>query len=165
MGCPVAWTFGVNTLNPGESQRWWLWWPGYPGLELIGIAPSAPSSEIQYTTPGVETNSDGSTTYFLTVTNVGGSPAQYSFTGSTGADWSYGDNTVGARQSQLWWLWWPGYPCVEIIGVQCITQGGEIDYVTPGVETNSDGSTTYFLTITNTRSIDVEYRFVGFAIC
>jgi hypothetical protein len=161
----MAWTYGMNTLNPGESQRWWLWWPVYPGLELIGAAPSGPAGEIQYTTPGVETNADGSTSYFLTVTNLGSSPAQYSFTGNTGADWSYGDNTLAAGQSQRWWLWWAGYPGVEIIGVQCITPGGEIDYVTPGIETNSDGSTTYFVTITNTSAIDVEYRFVGFAIC
>jgi len=161
----MAWTYGSNTLNPGESQRWWLWWPGYPGLECIGVAPTASAGEIQYTTPGMETNADGSTTYFLTVTNLGGSPAQYSFTGGTGADWSYGDNTLAAGQSQRWWLWWPGYPGVEIIGVQCITPGGEIDYVTPGMESNSDGSTTYFVTIANTSAIDVEYRFVGFAIC
>ena len=133
--------------------------------ELIGAAPSGNAGEIQYTTPGVETNADGSTSYFLTVTNLGSSPAQYSFTGSTGADWGYGDNTLASGQSQRWWLWWPGYPGVEIIGVQCITPGGEIDYVTPGMETNSDGSTTYFVTITNTSAIDVEYRFIGFAIC
>jgi hypothetical protein len=120
----MAWTYGMNTLNPGESQRWWLWWPVYPGLELIGAAPSGPAGEIQYTTPGVETNADGSTSYFLTVTNLGSSPAQYSFTGNTGADWSYGDNTLAAGQSQRWWLWWAGYPGVEIIGVQCITPGG-----------------------------------------
>jgi hypothetical protein len=161
----MAWVYGSNTLNPGESQRWWLWWAGYPGLELIGVAPSVSPNEIQYSTPGMAANPDGSTTYFLTVTNVGNSAVQYAFTGSTGVDWSYGDNTLAAGESQRWWLWWPGYPGVEIIGVQCITPGGEIDYTTPGVETNGDGSTTYLLTITNTSSIDIEYRFVGFAIC
>lgn len=161
----MAWTFGANTLNPGESQRWWFWWPGYPGLEVIGVAPSNPGGEIQYTTPGMETNSDGSTTYFLTVANVGNSPLQYAFTGGTGPDWSFGDNSLSAGETQRWWFWWPGYPGVEIIGVRCITPGGEIDYTAPGLQSNPDGSTTYFLTITNTTSMTVEYRFVGFAIC
>jgi hypothetical protein len=134
-------------------------------MEAIGVAPSDPAGEIQYTTPGMQTNGDGSTTYFLTVTNQGGTPAQYSFTGNTGAGWSYGDNTLAAGQSQRWWLWWPGYPGVEIIGVQCITPGGEVEFTTPGMETNADGSTTYFITIMNTSAIDLEYRFVGFAIC
>lgn len=31
---------------------------------------------------------------FLTVTNLGSVPAQYSFTGSTGANWSYGSTRV-----------------------------------------------------------------------
>ncbi len=161
----MAWTYGTNTLNPGESQRWWLWWPGYPGLECIGVAPSGPGGEIRYTTPGVETNADGSTTYFLTVTNVASAPAQYAFTGGTGADWIFGDNTLAPGESQRWWLWWPGYPGVEIIGVQCIAPGAEVDFTTPGMESNPDGSTTYFVTISNTSSIEVEYRFVGFPIC
>ena len=63
----MAWTYGANTLSPGESQRWWLAWGGYPGLEVIGVAPSEPGSEITYTTPGTQTNGDGSTTYFVTV--------------------------------------------------------------------------------------------------
>jgi hypothetical protein len=161
----MAWTFGSNTLNPGESQRWWLWWNGYPGLEVIGVAPSDPGGQIQYTTPGTQNNPDGSTTYFLTVTNVGSAATQYSFTGSTGSDWAYGDNTLAPGETQRWWLWWPGYPGIEVIGVQCITPSGEVDYVTPGMQPNPDGSTTYYLTITNTSPITVEYRFVGFAIC
>ena len=162
---PLAWSFGANTLNPGESQRWWLWWNGYPGLEVIGVAPSDPASEIQYRTPGMQANSDGSTTYFLTITNTGGSVAQYAFTGGTGPAWTFGDNTLGAGESQRWWFWWPGYPGVEIIGVQCITTGGEIDYVMPGMQSNADGSATYYLTITNVSPIPVEYRFSGFEIC
>lgn len=161
----MAWTFGNNTLNPGESQRWWLLWSGDPGLEAIGVAPSAPGSEIQYTSPGTQTNPDGSTTFFLTVTNVGNSVATYAFTGGTGADWTYGDNTLSSGETQRWWLYWPGYPGVEIIGVRCITPGGEIDYGEVGMQANSDGSTTYYLTITNVSPIDIEYRFVGFAIC
>jgi hypothetical protein len=161
----MAWTFGSNTLNPGEGQRWWFWWNGYPGLEVIGVAPSDPAGEIQYTTPGVQTNPDGSTTYFLTVTNIGSTAAQYAFTGGTGPDWSFGDNTLAPGETQRWWFWWPGYPGAEVIGVQCITAGGEIDYMAPGMQTNPDGSTTYYLTISNTSAITVEYRFVGFAIC
>lgn len=115
--------------------------------------------------PGTQTNPDGSTTFFLTVTNVGNSVATYAFTGGTGADWTYGDNTLSSGETQRWWLYWPGYPGVEIIGVRCITPGGEIDYGEVGMQANSDGSTTYYLTITNVSPIDIEYRFVGFAIC
>jgi hypothetical protein len=161
----VAWTFGANTLNPGESQRWWLYWSDYPGLEIIGVQPTDPASEIQYTTPGMLTNADGTSIYFLTVTNVGSSTAQYAFTGGIGSQWSFGDNTLNAGESQRWWLYWSGYPGIEIIGVQCITPGVEIDYTQPGMQANADGSTTYFLTITNTGSSAAEYRFVGFPIC
>ena len=161
----MAWTYGSNTLNPGESQRWWLVWGGYPGLEIIGVAPSAPGSEITYTTPGTQTNGDGSTTYFVTVANTGSVVSSYAFTGATGPDWSFGDNTLAPGQSQRWWFYWPGYPGVELMGVQCITPGGEIDYTVPGMEPNADGSTTYFLTVANVSAITVEYRFVGFAVC
>ena len=78
----MAWTWGTNTLNPGQTQRWWLWWSGYPGFEVIGVQPINPGSEIQCTTPGVQMNNDGSTTYFITVRNVGPFAVQYHFRGN-----------------------------------------------------------------------------------
>ena len=78
----MAWSWGTNTLNPGQAQRWWLWWPGYPGFEVIGVQPITPGSEIQYTVPGVQMNDDGSTTYWITVRNVGPFPVRYHFRGN-----------------------------------------------------------------------------------
>jgi hypothetical protein len=78
----TSWTFGTNTLSAGESQRWWFWWPGYPGLEVIGVQPITPGAAIQYDTPGMQMNADGSTTYFLSVTNLNSASVQYHFRGS-----------------------------------------------------------------------------------
>jgi IgA peptidase M64 len=78
----VSWTWGTSTLNAGQTQRWWLWWPGYPGLEVIGVQVTTPGAQIQYDTPGMQMNADGSATYFLTIRNVGAIPAQFHFRGS-----------------------------------------------------------------------------------
>jgi IgA peptidase M64 len=79
----ASWTWGLNTLAPGQTQRWWFWWPGYPGLEVIGVQPVTAGAEIRFATPGMQMNSDGSTTYYLTVTNTGAMSVQYHFRGGT----------------------------------------------------------------------------------
>lgn len=160
----MAWTWGNNTLAPGESQRWWLSWPGYPGLEVVGVAPISSGAEIQCSRPGMADDS-GSTRYWLTVHNLAASPVQYSFTGSTGPSWSWGTNALAAGQSQRWWLWWPTYPGLEVIGVQSLTPGVEIDYESPAMQSNADGSVTYFVTVTNMSSIAGQFHFVGLPIC
>ena len=76
-----SWTWGTNTLAAGQSQRWWLWWPGYPGFEAIGVQPTAPGAEIRFETPGMQMNADGSTTYFITVTNASSNAIQWHFRG------------------------------------------------------------------------------------
>lgn len=76
-----SWTYATNTLNPGQTQRWWLWWPGYPGLEVIGVQVVTAGATMQFDTPGMQMNADGSTTYFLTVRNVGPIPALWHFRG------------------------------------------------------------------------------------
>jgi hypothetical protein len=160
----MAWTWGSNTLNPGEAQRWWLWWPGDPGLESIGVQAISSGSEIQYTMPGVQTNADGSTTYFITVTNTGPNVVQYHFCGNA-ASWIWGTNTLNPSETQDWWLWWPIYPGLEVLGVQAVTPGAEIDYTKASVQVNADGSATYFITVTNNSPIPVEYHFRGGPIC
>ena len=161
----MAWTWGTNTLNPGQSQQWWLLWPGDPGLEIIGVQCITPGAEIQYTSPGMQTNADGSTTYFITVTNSGPVAVQYHFTGRARNSWIWGVNSLNPGESQRWWLWWAEYPGVELIGVQAVTPGAEIQVTVPGVEINSDGSATYFLTITNAGPIAAQYHFRGSPIC
>jgi hypothetical protein len=160
----MAWTWGTNTINPGQSQRWWLWWPGDPGLEFLGVQAITPAAEIQYTTPGVQRNTDGSTTYFITVSNVGALAATYHFRGSA-LSWTWGDSTLNPGESQRWWLWWPTYPGLEVIGVQTMTPGAEIDCTAPSMQVNPDGSATYFLTITNVSARVVEFHFRGSPIC
>jgi hypothetical protein len=68
-------------LNPGRTQRWWLSWPGYPGLEIIEAQPTTAGPEIDFTASGVQIDVDGSTLYFITVTNAGKQAAQYHFRG------------------------------------------------------------------------------------
>lgn len=77
------------------------------------------------------------------------------------ASWTYGTNTIGAGQTQNWWLWWSGYPGFEAIGVQAATAGNELDVDSLGVQQNGDGSTTYFLTVINPGTSDVEFHFRG----
>jgi hypothetical protein len=161
----MAWTWGSNTLAPGETQRWWLAWGGYPGFEVISVQPNSAGAEIDCTVPGMQGNPDGSTTYFLTIHNAGSSVVQYSFTGATGNAWTWGTNTLTAGASQSWWLWWPTYPGFEIIGVQCLTPGVEIDYSSPGMQSNADGSSTYFVTVTNVGRSAAQYHFVGLPVC
>lgn len=161
----MAWTWGTNTLAPGAAQRWWLAWPGYPGFEVISVQPDGAGDEIDCTVPGMQINADGSTTYFLTVRNTGSTVVQYAFTGSTGNAWTWGTNSLGSGLTQAWWLWWPTYPGLEIIGVRCTTANGEITYTSPGMQSNSDGSSTYFITISNVSEIDVQYSFVGLPVC
>ncbi len=160
----MAWTWGSNTLAPNATQRWWLSWPGYPGFEVVGVEPMTAGAEIQCSAPGVESQG-GSTQYFLTVHNAGASTVQYAFTGSTGPAWIWGTNTLAAGQSQRWWLWWPTYPGLEIVGVQSLTAGVEFDYSSPGMASNADGSATYFITVTNRGSVAGQYHFVGLPIC
>jgi IgA peptidase M64 len=78
--------------------------------------------------------------------------------------WIFGTNTIGAGETQDWWLWWPGYPGFEVIGVQVMTQGSELRTDTPGIQQNGDGSTTYFISVINPESNDVEFHFRGSAL-
>ena len=77
--------------------------------------------------------------------------------------WVFGTNTIRAGQTQDWWLWWPGNPGFEVIGVQAITPGDELDIDSPGVQRNPDGSTTYFLSVINPSASDIVFHFRGSA--
>jgi hypothetical protein len=161
----MAWTWGTNTLSPGQSQRWWLSWAKDPGIEMIGVQAITPGAEIDFTNPGIQLNADGSVLYFLTVTNKGNVAVQYHFIGNTRGSWTYGTNTLTAGQTQRWWLSWPGYPGLEIIEVQPTTAGNEIDFTSSGVQVNADGSSLYFITLTNVGKQAVQYHFRGSVIC
>jgi hypothetical protein len=161
----MAWTWGTNTLNPGQSQRWWLWWPSDPGLEMIGVQAITPGAEIQYTDPGIQTNADGSVTYFVTVTNQGQAAVQYHFCGGSRGSWTWGTNTLNGGQTQRWWLYWPEYQGLEIIEVIPSTAGGEIDFTSDGVQVNADGSSVYYLTISNQSNQAIQFHFRGSVIC
>lgn len=75
--------------------------------------------------------------------------------------WVYGTNTIGAGQTQNWWLWWPGYPGLEAIGVQPVTPGEELRTDLSGVQHNGDGSTTYFISVINPGTGAVTFHFRG----
>ena len=161
----MAWTWGTSTLNPGQTQRWWLSWSTDSGIEMIGVQAITPGAEIDYTTPGMQTNADGSVLYFVTVTNKGPVPVQFHFTGSSRGSWTWGTNTLSAGQTQRWWLSWAGYSGLEIVEAQPITPGCEVDFSGPGVQVNADGSSVYFITVTNRGSQPAQFHFRGSAIC
>jgi hypothetical protein len=133
-------------------------------LEVLGVQTVSPGAEVDCTDPGVQRNADGSTTYFVTVTNVGAGAVQYHFRG-VALGWTWGTSTIGPGVTQRWWLWWPTYPGVELIGVQVITPGVEMRYGPPSTQIAADGSTTYFVDITNTGAVPAEYHFRGAPIC
>ncbi len=160
----MAWTYGNNTLGAGAVERWWLWWPGYPGFEVIGIETVTPGVEIDCDTPGMQMNADGSTTYLVTISNASAVAVQYHFRGIA-MGWTYGTNTLSPGESQRWWLWWPQYPGVEVVGVQCTTAGAEVQYTSQGVQRNGDGSYTCWVTVTNVGPLAVEYHFRGAPVC
>jgi len=161
----MTWTWGTSTLNPGQTQRWWLSWSTDPGIEMIGVQAITPGAEIDYTTPGMQTNADGSVLYFVTVTNKGAVPVQFHFTGSSRGSWTWGTNTLSAGQTQRWWLSWAGYSGLEIVEAQPITPGCEVDFSGPGVQVNADGSSVYFITVTNRGNQPAQFHFRGSAIC
>ncbi len=161
----MAWTWGTNTLGAGQTQRWWLSWPKDPGIEMIGVQAITSGAEIDFTSPGIQVNSDGSVLYFVTIMNRGSVPAQYHFTGSSRGSWVWGTNTLNAGQTQRWWLSWPGFPGLEIVEALPVTPSCEIDFASAGVQVNTDGSTLYFITVTNRGKYAVEYHFRGSAIC
>jgi hypothetical protein len=161
----MGWAFGTNTLAPGQTQRWWLSWAADPGIEMIGVQTITPGAEIDYSTPGIQLNANGSVLYFVTVTNRGNIPAQFHFVGSSRGSWTFGTNTLNPAQTQRWWLSWPGYPGMEIVEAQPITPGAEIDFTSPGVQVNPDGSSLAWITVTNRGSQPVQFHFRGSAIC
>jgi hypothetical protein len=77
------------------------------------------------------------------------------------SSWVYGTNTIGAGQTQRWWLSWGGYPGFEVIGVQSTTAGAELDWDTPGMQKNPDGSTLYWITVRNKSTVPVVFHFRG----
>ena len=78
----MDWAVGPFAQSPGTSLRWSLAWGGWPGFEVFGVRPITPGSEIRYGDLGVRMNSDGSTTYFFTTTNVGPFAVQYNIVGN-----------------------------------------------------------------------------------
>jgi hypothetical protein len=77
-----SWTWGTATIGPGDTQRWWLWWPGYPGFEVFGVQAMTPGDELRFETPGINVNSDGSTTYYITVINPTTDTVTFHFRGT-----------------------------------------------------------------------------------
>jgi hypothetical protein len=77
-----SWVYGTNTIGAGQTQNWWIYWPGNPGFEAIGVQVMTPGFELDVTSPGVQRNGDGSTTYFLSVVNPGPGTVQFHFRGA-----------------------------------------------------------------------------------
>lgn len=75
--------------------------------------------------------------------------------------WTWGTATIAAGQSQRWWLWWPTYPGLEVIGVQAMTPGDQLQFDTPGFQRNADGSGTMTITVTNPTDAAVGFHFRG----
>jgi hypothetical protein len=75
--------------------------------------------------------------------------------------WTWGTATIGPKETQSWWLWWPNYPGFEVIGVQAMTPGDELRFERPGFQLNVDGSATHYITVSNPTTDTVLFHFRG----
>lgn len=76
--------------------------------------------------------------------------------------WQTGPVTLSPGQTQRWWfVWGPGDPGQQVIGVHPITPGSEIQYTTPGVQLNDDCSLTYLITVSNVGPSVASFFFRG----
>jgi hypothetical protein len=79
----MAWTSGLGTIGPGETQEWWFAFGGNGdvGPQLIQADPLSASGELATTQIAEGLDGNGFLTYYATVTNNGSTSAQFQWRG------------------------------------------------------------------------------------
>ena len=79
----MAWTAGLGTIGPGESQEWWFSWGGNGdvGPQLIQAEPLNASAELATTQISESLDANGHLTYFATVHNNGPDTVNFQWRG------------------------------------------------------------------------------------
>jgi len=79
----MAWTAGLGTIGPSETQEWWFSWGGNGdvGPQLIQAEPLGASGELSTTQISESLDANGHLTYFATVRNNGSSTVNFQWRG------------------------------------------------------------------------------------
>jgi hypothetical protein len=79
----MAWTAGLGTIAPGQTQEWWFSWGGNGdvGPQLIQAEPLGASGELATTQISESLDANGHLTYFATVRNNGPSTVNFQWRG------------------------------------------------------------------------------------
>jgi hypothetical protein len=72
-----------TTIAPGATQSWWFIRNGGEdfGAQYAGPNVTTPGTELVASDQGKQKNSDGTTTYYCTIRNVGSLPCLYNLQG------------------------------------------------------------------------------------
>ena len=79
----MAWTAGLGTIAPGQTQEWWFSWAGNGdvGPQLIQAEPLGASGELATTQISESLDANGHLTYFATVRNNGPNTVNFQWRG------------------------------------------------------------------------------------
>jgi hypothetical protein len=80
MSVQTIYESGPSSLAPGQTD-FWHWWFGW-GKQVVVIqpTPNTPDAPLTYENLRVQTNDDGSGTWFIDVTNNGPFAVEYTLT-------------------------------------------------------------------------------------
>jgi hypothetical protein len=164
-----------GTLEAHQYQEWytWGWLPDVVVQWTVRPSPGQVGS-VSLRALATDTADDGTLTYRLTVWNVGDQNVSFDaiYTEATQYDLVIYDGhgpyalAAGATINLAWDLGNPAAP-VEFVAIPIGDRAkkeqfsGSFQCSNPSVAHNSDGSVTYYFSVTNTGSDDGEFRLVA----
>jgi len=77
----MAWEAFNGSMNAGETQYWWYTFGSDQGVQLALANPFGYNAQLISSNYGKQRNSDGSVTYYVTVTNNGPEPVTFDLQG------------------------------------------------------------------------------------
>ena len=78
----MSWTSGFGTIAPGTSQRWWFSFSGADkGPQFCEANPLNPGGSLKVNDETKVKNNDGSTTYWVTIWNIGSVTTNFNLQG------------------------------------------------------------------------------------
>jgi hypothetical protein len=80
MGVQTIYNVGTSSLTPGNTDSWHCWFGWGKQVVVFQPVPNTPSSALTYGNLRVQTEPDGSGTWFIDITNNGAFPVEYTLT-------------------------------------------------------------------------------------